>query len=160
MKSIAIAIGTGLHTVLYAPLKALGYSHPIHPIFVHLTIGTIVAAFIFDYVAWIFGKPKLYTTARHNLVVAFPSYIVTGFVGLADWSGNYQVASLNPSSNPVMFAFGMKFVLSGVLLLLFIAAYFVFKTRREEDLSRHLLYLLLFLNVVGLGFFGGNVIYG
>lgn len=160
MKSIAIAIGTLLHTVLYAPLEALGYTHPLHPIFVHLTIGTIVAAFIFDYVAWIFGKPRLYTTARHNLVFAFPSYVVTGLVGLADWSANYRVASLNPSSNTVMFAFGMKFVLSGVLLILFVATYFVFKKRGEGDLLRHLFYLLLFLNVVGLGFFGGNVIFG
>lgn len=160
MKSIAIAVGRALHAVLYAPLKAIGYTHPIHPIFVHLTIGTIVAAFLFDYIAWIFGKPRLYTTARHNLVLAFPSYVVTGLVGLADWSTNYQVFSLNPSSNPVMFAFGMKFVLSGVLLLLFVAAYFVFRLRKEDDILRHLLYLLLFLNVVGLGFFGGNIIYG
>lgn len=160
MKGIVIAIGMALHTVVYAPLKAIGYTHPIHPIFVHLTIGTIVAAFLFDYIAWIFGKPRLYTTARHNLVLAFPSFIVTGLLGLADWSANYQVVSLNPSSNPVMFAFGMKFVLSGVLLILFIATYFVFKARREGDLLRHLFHLLLFLNVVGLGFFGGNIIYG
>ncbi len=160
MKGIAIAIGTALHTVFYGPLEAIGYTHPIHPILVHLTIGTIAAAFIFDYVGWIFRKPPLYTTARHNLVFAFPAFLLTGCVGLADWSANYQVSSLDPASNPVMFAFGIKFLLSAALLLLFVLAYFLFKTKKEEHLSRHIVYLLLFLDVVGLGFFGGNIVYG
>lgn len=160
MKGIAIAVGTALHVVFYGPLAAIGYTHPIHPILVHLTIGTIAAAFVFDYIGWIFRKPILYTTARYNLVFAFPAFVLAGCVGLADWSANYQVSSLDPASNPVMFAFGIKFLLSGVLLLLFLAAYLLFRAYKEDHISRHAVYLLLFLDVVALGFFGGNIVYG
>ena len=160
MKAIAIAIGDVLHTIFYAPLTLIGYTHPIHPIFVHLTIGTIVAAFVFDYIGWIFRRPALYTTARHNLLFAFPAFIVTGLLGLADWSANYQVASLDPAKNPVMFAFGIKFLLSLCLILLFTGTYFLFKATRETNRSRHVAYLLLVANVLALGFFGGNIVYG
>lgn len=160
MKNIALAVGTLLHTVIYGPLEAMGYTHPLHPALVHLTIGPIVAAFFFDYLGWIFKKPLLQTTARYNLVFAFPAFLVTGLVGMADWSARYQVVSFNATGNPVMFAFGMKFILSGVLLVLFIAAYFLFKRTPESHPARHACYLLLFLDVIGLGFYGGNVIYG
>lgn len=160
MKNIALAVGTLLHTIIYGPLEAVGYTHPLHPILVHLTIGPIVAAFFFDYIGWIFKKPLLQTAARYNLVFAFPAFLLAGCAGLADWSARYQVVSFNPAGNPVMFAFGMKFILSGVLLVLFVATYLVFRRTSESHPVRRAFYLLLLLNVVGLGFYGGNVIYG
>lgn len=160
MKSIAIAIGSVFHAIFYAPLDLVGYAHPIHPVFVHFTIGSIVAAFVIDYIGWIFRKPTLHTTARHNLIFAFPAFILTGCVGLADWSAQYQVSSLNPTSNPVMFAFGIKFVLSSTLFVIFVAAYFLFRNTKEAHPARHAVYLLLVANVIALGYFGGNIVYG
>lgn len=160
MKAFALAVGKFFHTIIYAPLSLIGYSHPVHPALVHLTIGTIVAAFFFDYLGWIFKKPALRRTARHNLVFAFPSFLVTGCAGLADWSSRYRVVSFNPASNALMFAFGMKFILAGVLLVLFIVTYIFFRRTRENHPWRHLFYLLLFLNVVALGFYGGSIVYG
>jgi len=160
MKGIAVVIGNVFHAIFYAPLELVGYAHPIHPIFVHFTIGSVIAAFVIDYVGWIFRKPVLLTTARHNLVFAFPAFVLTGCVGLADWSAQYQVASLNPSSNPVMFAFGIKFVLSLTLLVIFVATYFLFRKTKETHPARHAAYLLLAANVIALGFYGGNIVYG
>jgi len=160
MKNLAIGIGNLVHTVLYAPLSAIGYTHPLHPVLVHFTIGALGLAFVFDYIGLLFRKEALYRTAEHALIFAFPAFLLTGLVGLADWSADYQIASLGSADGPVAAAFGAKYLLAGVLFVLFVIAYFVFRHSTRADWRRHALYLLFFAAVVALGYFGGVVVYG
>lgn len=159
MKNVAFAVGNFVYGIIYPPLEKLGYTQPVHPILVHITIGTIVAAFLFDYIGWIFNRPVLFQTARHSIILAFPAYIFTGLAGLADWTRRYGIASLNPHSNFIAFSFGMKFLLSGVLLILFVVMALVFPRTKPRSKARHLLYLLALLCTIGIGFYGGNIIY-
>jgi len=149
-----------LYGIIYDPLKLLHYTHPIHPILVHLTIGTISAAFLFDYIGWIFGRDVLHTSARHSIILGSIAFLVAGLTGLADWGHSYRVVSLAHGANMIAFAFGMKFLLFGVLFVIFIGMYIVLRKTGPKSLLRHLFYLLCFLCVVGFGYYGGNVVYG
>lgn len=160
MIALLNAISKILYDVIYAPLGLVHYTHPIHPILVHLTIGTITAAFLFDYIGWIFRRDVLFTTARHNIIFAFYSFLVAGLTGLADWGHSYQVASLAKGADKVAFAFGMKYLLFPVLLAIFVGVYFAVRKAPPNSIARHLLYLACFVCALAFGFYGGNVVYG
>lgn len=152
-------LGT-LYVVIYAPLHLIHFTAPVHPILAHFAIGTIGAAFIFDYLGWIFRREVFFTTARHSIIFGAVSFLLTGLAGLADWGHLYRMASLAHGANRIAFAFGMKFLLSGVLFVVFIGLFIILARTEPKSLLRHLFYLLCFLCVVGLGFYGGSVIYG
>jgi uncharacterized membrane protein len=138
--------------LFYGILQSMGYDHPVHPILVHVTIGSIVAAFLFDYIGLIFKKPVLFQTARHTIILASIAFLFAGLIGLFDWQHFYQKA-MNAT-------FEAKFVLSGVLLLTFVGVYIAHARTTENNWWRHSLYLIAFLCAVGLGYFGGNLVYG
>ncbi len=147
------AAAGGLSKLFYEPFSALGYGHPLHPVFVHLTIGTVTAAFIFSYVAWLFKKPALYATAAHTSVLAFVSFLFTAAIGFLDWQRPEYLHAWGVNIE-------MKFILSFAMFLLLLGLLLSNRRAgRDSPLSRAL-YLLAFLSAVGLGFFGGNIVYG
>ena len=141
-----------LSSLFYAPLKALGYDHPVHPVLVHITIGSVTAAFLLSFIGWIFAKSVLYRSARHVINIAAIAYLFTAAVGFLDWDHNYQLAwGINIE---------MKLILASILGVLLLATFLTNRLVAEESKLHQLLYLLCFLSVVGLGFFGGNIVYG
>lgn len=141
-----------LADAFYAVFQAIGYDHPIHPLLVHITIGTVTAAFLFSYIGWIFKKPVLYTTARHAINLAAIAYLFTAALGLLDWQHSYSLAWGINIEMKIIFA-----ALLGIALLI------TFLTNRridQESKIDQLFYLVCFVCVVGLGFFGGNIVYG
>lgn len=149
-----------LYVVIYSPLHLIHFTAPVHPVLAHFAIGTIGAAFIFDYLGWIFRREVLFTTARHSIVFGAVSFLLTGLAGLADWGHRYRMASLAAGANKIAFAFGMKYLLSGILFVAFIGLFIVLARTEPKSPLRHLFYLLCFVCVIGLGFYGGRVIYG
>ena len=137
---------------IYAFLTAVGYPHPLHPILTHITIGSVIGAVLFAVVGWIWRRPVLWTTARHAIVLAFISAFFTAGMGLVDWQHFYAGAPLT--------AITVKIIASAVLVVLLLATILV--TRRLPAGSKLplLFYLLAFANVIVLGFFGGNLVYG
>jgi cytochrome c2 len=137
---------------IYKTLTALGYTHPLHPTLTHLTIGMVMGAFLFVVLALIFNRESLARTARHCSVLALVAAVPTALLGLMDWQHFYGGSLLLPIE--------MKIFLAAVLIvLLFIAVIFGFF---GERFSRFLvlLYLLCMLTVIGLGYFGGELVYG
>lgn len=137
---------------LYEWLSRIGYHHPLHPPATHLPMGLVIGAFIFALSAWIFRRESLARSARHCIVLALLAAPLVALLGLMDWQHFYGGAWLVPIQT--------KMVLAGVLIALLSLAW---RTSRKESRAvspKILLYALCVAAVAGLGFFGGELVYG
>jgi uncharacterized membrane protein len=137
---------------VYQTLTKFGYTHPLHPTLTHLPIGMVMGAFFFVLVALIFRKTNLVQTARHCSVLALIATVPTIFLGIMDWQHFY--------GGTFLFPIKMKLVLGGLLIVfLILAVIFGFF---GETLSKRVisLYVLCLFSVIGLGYFGGELVYG
>lgn len=136
----------------YQVLFSLGYTHPVHPTLVYLPIGGVMAAFIFGVVGALFNRPTLMTSARHCIILALIAVFPAIILGYMDWQyfrgGNW------------MFPIVMKMILAGMLIILLtvtIVRQWKFRENRKVIL---VLYTLCFFNVVAIGYFGGELVFG
>jgi uncharacterized membrane protein len=137
---------------IYSYLSALGYTHPLHPAFVHLPAGLTIGGFVFFLLGFLLRHTGLSRTAGHCMVLAFLSAIPTAVAGYLDWQ-HYYAGSL-------IFPIRMKLVLAGILLVLLAAVAAGSFRSGKPTFLRLLAHLLCFLIVVGLGYFGGELVYG
>ena len=137
---------------IYQLLAKIGYTHPLHPPATHLPAGLIIGGFLFALVAWIFNRKNVAQSARHCFILALIMAIPTVLLGLMDWQQRFGGAYL--------FEIKMKLVLAGVLLFLLLVAvvYSAFAGGFTKTVMT--LYALCLLTVIGLGYFGGELVYG
>jgi mono/diheme cytochrome c family protein len=138
--------------LIYQTLAKFGYTHPLHPPATHLPAGLIIGAFVFALIAWILNRKNLAQTARHCLILALVMAVPTILLGLMDWQYRFGGAWL--------FEIKMKLVLAGILLLLLILAAVYGALAGAFTKTVMALYALCLLTVVGLGYFGGELVYG
>jgi mono/diheme cytochrome c family protein len=137
---------------LYALLTKLGFTDPLHPIMVHMPIGLVIGALIFALVAIIFRRERLEVTARHAAILAFIFVFPTILFGVLDWLHFYRGAMMNPIKAKIALA-------SSVTVILAVGV--VFGNRLKlRSVGMTVIYALAFLAVVGLGYFGGRLVYG
>lgn len=137
---------------IYQTLARFGYSHPLHPTLTHVPIGMVIGSFLFVLVALIFRRSNLAQTAEHCTVLALIGALPTALLGLMDWQHFYGGLFLFPIK--------MKLTLAGILIVfLILAVIFGFL---GESFSKIVvsLYVLCLLCVIGLGYFGGELVYG
>jgi uncharacterized membrane protein len=137
---------------IYQTLAKIGYTHPLHPPATHLPAGLIIGAFVFALIAWIFNRKNLAQTARHCLILAFIMAVPTILLGLMDWQYRFGGAWL--------FEIKMKLVLGGILLLLLLVAVVYGALAGAFTKTVMAIYALCLLTVIGLGFLGGELVYG
>lgn len=136
----------------YLTISKLGYTHPLHPTVTHLPIGLILGGFIFALIATLFRQTSFTTTARHCMILAFVALLPTLLLGYGDWKHFYGGAYL--------FEIKMKFVLAGLLVVfLLILVIAGFKTP-DITINQLPLYLMAVVLVIGIGYFGGDLVYG
>ena len=136
---------------IYQTLTNFGYNHPIHPTLTHLPIGMVMGALIFVLIAVITRKKHLARTARHCSVLALIAAVPTALLGLMDWQYFYGGAFLFPIK--------MKLILVGILIVfLTLAVIFGFFGETFSKLIISL-YVLCLFSVIGLGYFGGELVY-
>lgn len=136
---------------LYAFLRQMGYSHPLHAPMTHLPLGMLIGAFLFALVARFFGKHSLVSTARHCTLLAFLSFFPTVVLGVMDWQHFYGGAWLFPIRMKILLASTLAVLLLICLLL-----------ERKAEVMRKTLLLFLTLAVFaasGLGYFGGELVF-
>jgi uncharacterized membrane protein len=137
---------------LYHALAAMGFSDPIHPPFTHMPIGLVVAALIFEFAGWILKRPSLSQAGRYCLVLAWMFIFPAVLLGFMDWQQFYQGAWLLPIIVKIGLAAFLFVLLSiGVILIV---------TGREESKALLAIYVVAFLTVGGLGYFGGRLVFG
>ncbi len=137
---------------LYEFLYNVGYREPIHPAIVHIPIGAFTCAFVLGILSLGLRRPGLGRAAWYTLIVSFVSIFPTIFFGFEDWQRFFAGGWL--------FQIKMKLALAAVLLVASFMA--VIAGRRGERTSGRgagLSLLCLFL-VIGLGWFGGRLVYG
>jgi len=138
--------------LIYQTLTKFGYTHPLHPTLTHVPIGLVIGAFLFALAALVFRWTSLIQTARHCVILAVIVVVPTALLGIMDWQHFYAGA--------LIFPIKMKLVLAGVLLIFLILA--VIFGLFGEKFTRVVmaLYALCLLSAVGLGYFGGELVYG
>lgn len=137
---------------LYGFLAGLGYHHPLHPALTHLPVGLVIGSFIFMILAAVLRRPQFTQTAKHCAVLALLTTIPTVIFGYLDWQYFYGGAFLFPIK--------MKFILAALLTVL-LCAVAIKSMRSEKNVRlRLIIHLMALLVVAGLGYFGGELVYG
>ena len=136
---------------LYQVLESVGYRHPLHPPWVHLPIGMVMGAVLFQLLAILKRTSCYETTARHCMTLALIALPVAVIAGLLDWHRFYAGAWLFPVKT--------KMILAGVLLGALIGCLIV--PRLTIFRSRYLtvLYGVPLLLAAAIGYFGGELVY-
>lgn len=137
---------------IYQMLAKIGYTHPLHPPATHLPAGLIIGGFVFALIAWIFNRENMAQTARHCFILAFVMAVPTILLGLMDWQHRFGGAYL--------FEIKMKLALAGILLILLLVAVVYAALSATFSKTVVAIYALCLLSVIGLGYFGGELVYG
>lgn len=137
---------------IYRFLADLGYTHPLHPAVTHLTVGLVLGALVFGVIGLPGAFGKYAQTARHCCTLAFIAVFPTVVLGVMDWFHYYGASWIFPIK--------MKILLAGILVLLLLLSIFLNAGRTKRPGSLLLVYLLAAATVVGLGYFGGELVYG
>jgi uncharacterized membrane protein len=138
---------------LYKIAEAIGIGDPFHPMFVHITIGTIVASVVFAILAEILKRPHYYNVARYNANLTLVASIITIILGIMDWlyfrNGSTEITYI------------LKLVVSGVLLALLAVTFVLNRKSENKDGSKLLLimYIANFVTAAVLGYLGGSLVY-
>ncbi len=136
---------------LYSLLAKFGFSHPLHPMVTHVPMGMIIGMVVFSFFALIWRKGTLDSTAYHCSVVALLSILPVMGAGLLDWI-QFQGAEWNKFII-------IKMVLGSILTVLL--AISVSMKRQEAPRGKMLLiYLACLACAGGLGYSGGELVYG
>ncbi len=137
---------------VYQFLNGLGYFHPIHPPITHIPIGLVFGALLLGLLSLIFKHQVMARAARYSAIIALIFLLPTALLGYMDWQHNFAAGWLTPIK--------IKMVLAALLFLSLCVALIL--ARKSEPVSKKLFvsYLVCFLFAVGLGFFGGQIVYG
>jgi mono/diheme cytochrome c family protein len=137
---------------LYELIARIGFTDPLHAPLTHVPIGLIIGAFLFFLVAVLFGRKNLVVTARHVSILAFLFVYPTILFGVFDWLHFFKGALLAPIK--------YKMILASAVLVLLAAGIIVGSEVKVRTAPMMVLYALAVVAVVGLGWFGGKLVYG
>ena len=136
---------------LYALLESVGFTHPLHPIMVHIPMGMVIGTVLFGVAGIVGKKASLFNTAHHCAVLALIFIVPTIVTGILDWQ-----AKLGGGWEKLII---IKMVL-GVILTGLLTTAVVMKYKGLTPRKLLILYLLCMACAGGLGFSGGELVYG
>ena len=135
----------------YAFLETIGMTHPIHPIVVHAPMGLVIGAVAFAIAEFKWPDKHLGQSAYHCIVLALISVVPVYIAGLLDW----QHVFAGEFNQWIIIKLILGVVLTGIL------AYGVIQKNGGASQKKMLIIYLLTLGVCGgLGFSGGELLYG
>ncbi len=136
----------------YQFLARMGFSDPLHPPITHLPIGLTVGALVFFLSAYMFRQKNFIVTARQVSILAFIFAFPTILLGVFDWIHFYHAMLFTPII--------IKMILATVLLFLLGAGIILGSEVKVHPVFMSIIYILAFIAVFGLGYFGTNILYG
>lgn len=139
-----------MSNILYDLLDQVGYSHPVHPVLVHVPTGLSIGAFCFAILGLLTEKPVFRSTAYQITVLALLFLFLAIPAGIMDWQRFYGGAWI--------FEIKMKSVLATLYSILLLATVLIGR-RHKHSPAIPVLYASGLLAVGGLGFFGGQLVY-
>lgn len=136
---------------LYELLEAIGFTHPLHPVVVHIPMGMVIGALLFAVAGMVWKKPSLTQTAHHCVVMALLFIVPTLITGFLDWQGKLG----GGWEALIIIKIILGLVLTGLLTFAVIL-----KHQGAEPKKLLIVYLLCMACAGGLGFSGGELVYG
>lgn len=136
---------------IYSFLSTIGFSHPLHPMLTHVPMGMIIGMVVFSFAGLVWRKSTLDQTAYHCSVLALLAILPVIGAGMLDW-----LHLLAGEWEPLII---IKMVLGGVLTVLLVFCV-VLKKKNVSPSKMLLLYLLCLACAGGLGYSGGELVYG
>lgn len=137
---------------LYQTLADYGYHHPVHPVFVHLTIGMVIGSLIFIMLAWLANSNIMAQTAKNCMVLAIVSIVPTAMIGYADWQYFFAGAWIVP--------FRWKIILTAALFTVLIIAWLSVRNAEKINFGHVFICFICFAIVSTIGYFGAELVYG
>ncbi len=137
---------------LYRLLNSVGFTDPLHAMIVHMPMGLVIGAFLLVFIAIIFKRNKLFLTARHVSIMAFVFVFPTILFGVFDWLHFFKGAMIP--------AIRFKIILAAAVTVILAAGIIVGSGIRVRTVPVAVIAALAFVAVVGLGYFGGSLVYG
>lgn len=136
----------------YSMLENIGFHHPVHAALVHIPIGLLVGASILGLTAHFRRKSNFRRCAWHCFIIVLVFFFPAVLTGIMDWIHRFAGAMLLPLQ--------MKVLLAAVLLLLLLAGFYLGRANQGERKGLPALYAVCFVVVSGIGYFGGELVYG
>ncbi|MBT7696040.1 MAG: hypothetical protein HN737_01370 [Desulfobacterales bacterium] len=138
--------------LIFGILNKVGFTHPLHPALTHIPMGMVMGAFFFGLAAVVFNNSDFTRTARHCVGLGLIFILPTMITGYFDWQHSYD----GEWEFLIILKIILAFVLAGLLGT-------VFKLGSNEDANPKVLfivYVLCLMCAVGLGFSGGELVFG
>lgn len=136
---------------LYSVLAAVGFSHPLHPMLTHVPMGMIIGMVVFAFLSMVWQNSTLDKTAYHCSVFALLSILPVIGAGILDWL-QFQEGEWNEFII-------IKMVLGLILTILLLLS--VIMKRKDSSKTKMLfIYLACLACAGGLGYSGGELVYG
>lgn len=136
---------------LYSFLASVGFAHPLHPMLTHIPMGMIIGMVLFSLIALIWKNDMLTNTAYHCSVLALVFVGPVIAAGILDWL-HLQQGEWNKYII-------IKMIL-GTLLTILLAVSVVMKNKGVSPKKMLLVYFLCLACAGGLGYSGGELVYG
>jgi mono/diheme cytochrome c family protein len=137
---------------LYGLLNSIGFTDPLHALIVHMPMGLVIGAFLLVLIAIIFKRTKLFLTARHISIMAFVFVFPTILFGFFDWLHFFKGAMIP--------AIRYKIILAAAVTVILAVGIVVGRGVRVRTVTTAVIAALAFVAAVGLGYFGGSLVYG
>ena len=136
---------------IYSLLESVGFTHPLHPAATHAPMGMIIGMLVFGLLALKWTDKHFGTTAFYCSVLALLSVLPTAFLGILDWlhflGGEFETLIV------------IKMSLT-VILTIFLIASVVVRLKEGSPTKLFIIYLLCMACAGGLGYSGGELVYG
>jgi mono/diheme cytochrome c family protein/uncharacterized membrane protein len=141
----------GIDHAIYGFARAIGYPHPVHPPVTHLPIGLVFGALLLGFASLALRHPAMGRAARYCAFLALCFAIPAVFLGYLDWQHAFAGGGLWPVR--------IKIGLAGLLLAGLSWALAIGRDAEGAKGRVVLLYFCCLLIVIGLGYFGGQLVY-
>ncbi len=135
----------------YSLLAKIGYSHPLHPMLTHVPMGMIIGMVVFSFLGLIWKNKNFDQTAYYCSVLALVAIPLVIGAGILDWL-HFQQGEWN---NYIV----AKMILAAILTILLIFSV-VLKKKGASPSRMMLIYILCLACAAGLGYSGGQLVYG
>ncbi len=136
---------------LYSFLESVGFHHPLHPIFTHGPMGMVIGMLLFGLLSLKWQDKHFDLAAYYCSVVALISIFPTAFFGILDW--------LQKLEGEWLTLIIIKMALTIVLTVL-ITTSIVLRNKGASQQKLVVLYLLCMACAGGLGYSGGDLVFG
>ncbi len=136
---------------LYLFLASVGFTHPLHPMLTHIPMGMVIGMVVFSLIGLIWKSDTLSETAYHCSVLALVFVGPVIAAGILDWL-HLQQGEWNKYII-------IKMILGAVLTFL-LAVSVILKKKGASPTKMLLFYFLCLACGGGLGYSGGQLVYG